>query len=237
VTKQELLAIVETLKEFQGMLWDQQITVFTDHKNLMQDALGLTSDQVYCWKLLHEEYEPTIVYIKGIHTTVADATSRLDSGPVQDGRSTMMTFAQCWCHYTSGKEENTSPSVYTQESLNLVFANQDDEEIYPLTTRELTEAQKHNTELNKMTDKHGYTVQLVENTKILCKNGKMVIPKSLQHRTVAWYHHYLQHHGKMHLEVTLCLLMYWKGLRKTVQSHVKHCHSCLVNKHRHHKYG
>ena len=31
--------------------------------------------------------------------------------------------------------------------------------------------------------------------------------------------------------------MYWKGLRQTVQSHVRKCHSCQVNKHRNHKYG
>ena len=47
MTKQELLAIVETLKEFKGMLWGQTSAVYTDHKNLMQDALGLTSDRVY----------------------------------------------------------------------------------------------------------------------------------------------------------------------------------------------
>ncbi len=51
VTKIELLAIVKTLKEFKGMLWGQQIKVFTDHANLMRDALGLTLDQVYQWRL------------------------------------------------------------------------------------------------------------------------------------------------------------------------------------------
>eukprot|EP00804_Cyclotella_cryptica_P024321 CCRYP_015301-RA/>CCRYP_015301-RA protein AED:0.48 eAED:0.48 QI:0/-1/0/1/-1/0/1/0/55 len=55
MTKRELLTIVETLKEFKGMLWGQLITVYIDHKNLMQDALGLTSDQVYRWRSLLEE--------------------------------------------------------------------------------------------------------------------------------------------------------------------------------------
>eukprot|EP00804_Cyclotella_cryptica_P007930 CCRYP_019670-RA/>CCRYP_019670-RA protein AED:0.37 eAED:0.46 QI:0/0/0/1/0/0/4/0/238 len=65
----ELLAIVETLKEFKGMLWGQSI-----------DALGLTCDRVYGWHLLLEEYGPD-VYIKEIHNTVADVISHLDFGP------------------------------------------------------------------------------------------------------------------------------------------------------------
>ncbi len=56
VTKIELLAIVKTLKEFKGMLWGQPIKVFTDHKNLMRDALVLTLDQVYRWRLLLDKY-------------------------------------------------------------------------------------------------------------------------------------------------------------------------------------
>ena len=61
VTKIELLAIVETQKEFRGMLWGQRLKVFTNHKNLIQDALGLTSDRVYQWRLLLEEIGPKIV--------------------------------------------------------------------------------------------------------------------------------------------------------------------------------
>ncbi len=67
VTKIELLAIVETLKEFKGMLWGKDIKLYTDHKNLTRDALGLTSDRVYPWRLLLEEYAPKIIYVKGIH--------------------------------------------------------------------------------------------------------------------------------------------------------------------------
>jgi hypothetical protein len=32
VTKLELLAIVETLKEFKGMLWRQRLNVYTNHR-------------------------------------------------------------------------------------------------------------------------------------------------------------------------------------------------------------
>jgi hypothetical protein len=81
VTKIELLAIVETLKEFKGMLWGQNLKVFTDHANLMRDALGLTSEKVYQWRLLLEEYGPEIVYIKGIHNPIADAVLWLENDP------------------------------------------------------------------------------------------------------------------------------------------------------------
>jgi hypothetical protein len=63
VTEIEFLALVETLKELKRMLWGQDIKVYTDHKNLTRDALGLTSDRVYCWRLLLEKYAPEIIYI------------------------------------------------------------------------------------------------------------------------------------------------------------------------------
>jgi hypothetical protein len=63
------------------MLWGQTIKVYSDHKNLTRDALGLTTDRVYHWQLLLEKFAPEIVYIKGIHNSVADAISQLDYNP------------------------------------------------------------------------------------------------------------------------------------------------------------
>ncbi len=81
VTDIELLAIVETLKEFKGMLWGQDIKVYTDNKNLTRNVLELTSDRVYCWRLLLEEYAPEIIYIKWIHNTVVNAILQLEYDP------------------------------------------------------------------------------------------------------------------------------------------------------------
>ncbi len=63
------------------MLWGQDIKVYTDHKNLTRDALGLTSDRVYRWRLLLEEYAPEIIYIKWIQNTVAYAILQLEYDP------------------------------------------------------------------------------------------------------------------------------------------------------------
>jgi hypothetical protein len=63
------------------MLWGRKIKVFTDHANFMRDALGSTTDQVYQWRLLLEEYGPEIVYIKGIHNTMVDAVLLLEYDP------------------------------------------------------------------------------------------------------------------------------------------------------------
>jgi hypothetical protein len=100
-----LLAIVETLKEFKGMLWGQDIKVYTDHKNLTRDPLGLTSDRVYRWRLLLEEYAPEIIYIKGIHNTVADAILRLEYDPKLN-KTNEYTHGYAWCG-TRGIERAT----------------------------------------------------------------------------------------------------------------------------------
>ena len=119
----------------------------------------------------------------------------------------------------------------------------EEDEIYPLTIIEIAKAQKKDRNLkiyykrNAKTPEKGMSFQLIEDTKVLCKEDKMVIPASLQHRAVSWYHHYLQHPGHSRLEETMRSMMYWKGMQRTIRSYVKSCRSCQVNKRHSQKYG
>jgi hypothetical protein len=146
VTELELLAIVETLKEFNGMLWGQHI-VYNDHTNLTRDGLGLTSDRVTRWRILLEEYATEIIYIKGIHNTVADAISRLDYDPKlnstneynhamhvrsvkEEAHQKWSMCSKFWSRYNE-KQGDTDECNTIQ--LNQCFANRNEEdEIYPI---------------------------------------------------------------------------------------------------------
>jgi hypothetical protein len=220
-----VLAIVETLKEFKGILWGQHIKVSTDHKNITRDALGMTSNRMYRWRLILEEYGPEIDHIKGIHNTVADAISRLEyvspDTPSKDAtmHQNWMMFSKCWCKYKLTQNNSTNKHNY---SMNNVFVNcSEEEEIYPLTVREIAKAQRLDRPFKTTTLKEKYEKALIKNSPLFCKNGKLVIPQSLQHHAVSWYHYYLQHPGNTHLEETLKAAMYWKQMHSPVHSYVK----------------
>jgi hypothetical protein len=203
-----------------------------------------------------EEYAPEIIYIKGILNTVADTILRLEYDPKlnktneyshamlgvePEELSTQQwkSFAQHWHSYN---ETSTLTQAYCFH-MNEVFANcSDEDEIYPRTTVEITEAQwadaslKHLFKLYAVIDQ-GLEIKLIENTTRVCKDGRLVISKPLQLHAVRWYHHYLQHPGHTPLKETMNAVMYWKGMRTTIWSLTKSCRSFQINKRRSQKYG
>ena len=74
--EQELLGIVETLKEFHHILLGQHIVIHTDHKNIIYG--NLTNDRIVRWRLLLEEFGPEYVHVAGKDNVVADALSSLE---------------------------------------------------------------------------------------------------------------------------------------------------------------
>jgi hypothetical protein len=105
--------MVECLKEFQSILWDQKLKVYTDHKKLVRDALEFMYDHVYRRRLILEGQGPETVHTRGTHNIVADAISRLDYDEDFKTRSinvhlSMKALAKLFtCHFrkTSGSKE------------------------------------------------------------------------------------------------------------------------------------
>jgi hypothetical protein len=194
ITKLELLAIVETLKEFNGMLWGQRINVYTDHKNLTRDGLGLMSDRVTRWRILLEEYASEIIHIKGIHNTVADAITQLDYDPklnstneynhamhvMSMNKEACQRWLMCskfWSCYNKTQED---PDETNTIQMNQIFANRSEEdEIYPLTVKEIVEAQKANTKLKHLFKSNA----VLDNGLVVCRLA-MYRTKVLMYRTM-----------------------------------------------------
>jgi hypothetical protein len=123
----------------------------------MRDALGLTLDRVYQWRLSLEEYRPEIVLIKGIHNTVADAVLRLEYDPSvnRTAESFHMTKVrnrsqqrQCWMMVSKNwckldiDSDNLDAYTNKHDDWNLMFAyHEEEEEVYPLALTEIADAQ------------------------------------------------------------------------------------------------
>ena len=242
------------------MLWGQKIKVYTDHKNLERDALGLSSDRVYRWRVLLEEYGVKIEYIRGIDNSVADAISRLEYDPDKNpDRSCYLNFKvlhnglrkrrledhSCFAILKLLNQLESDSGNTNTMTISHVFAQRkEDSDIYPLTVPEIAEAQRQHKEFKPFFKKGNksaraeYELRIVEDCEVLVKDGtRLVIPPKLQLRAVSWYHHYLQHPGHTRLEETLSDTMYWKNMRSTIRKHVRNCSTCQKSKVRRQKYG
>eukprot|EP00957_Ditylum_brightwellii_P124949 9525222-Ditylum_brightwellii.AAC.1 len=59
--EQELLAIVETLKEFKNILLGQQIRVYIDNKNIMYK--NFNTARVIRWRMILDDYVPELIHV------------------------------------------------------------------------------------------------------------------------------------------------------------------------------
>ena len=124
-TERELLSIVETLKEFRNILLGHKITVCTDHQNLTYKKFN--TERAMRWRLILEECGPELKHhVKGAHSVVADALSRLEMLSVEEH------------HRDYGSKQNYE-----------LFAGETGPERFPLTCANIAAMQEKDKKLQK----------------------------------------------------------------------------------------
>ena len=214
--EQELLGIVETLKEFRHILLGQHIVVHTDHKNISYG--NLTNDRIVRWRLLLEEFGPEYVHVSGVDNVVADALSRMDIEqkhsdnlpvdevqwfrPSQRQTEQALVTASCMAMLVRDESEWTDDEILEECFLGPETEGISEAELesFPMSPRLIAEAQKLDKEIQKTVkrEEEKYTLKEVEGHELFHDENKIVIPKVLRKRIIAWVHHYLMHPGASH---------------------------------------
>ena len=247
--EQELLGIVETLKEFRHILLGQHIVVHTDHKNIVYG--NLTNDRIVRWRLLLEEFGPEYVHVAGKDNVVADALSRLDIErkdtddlPVEEIRwfrpskqQQEQAYVTCQCMAMLTKDETEYDCTelleecYVGSETEGKLSNEELER-FPMAPSLIAKAQRLDKKLQKEVKKRGedYTRIEVEDHVLLHHKDRIVVPQILQQRVVAWVHQYLSHPGATRMEKTIGRLFTWTGMRDDIRGFVKTCKKCQLCK-------
>jgi putative transposase len=243
--EQELLSIVETLKEFRNILFGQQIIVHTDHRNILYKKLS--SDRIIRWRLLLEEYGPEYVHVSGKDNVVADALSRMeaysnkDNIETKEDKNDYALMCACVMSQFTRDESYDTPDPGDPYGMACAFLleSEIEEEKFPmnpvLIQREQEKDKKLQQDIQQNVDK--YRKRKLEGAEVITHKKLIVIPQSLQKRIVAWYHHYLAHPGMTRLEATLREIMTWSNMRKDIESYVRTCPQCQKYKKVRPKYG
>jgi transposase InsO family protein len=232
-TERELLAIVETLKEFRTILLGHKIKIYTDHKNLTFTQFN--TERVLRWRMVLEEYGPELIYIKGPDNIVADALSRLDLIPDPPALDTEPTTV------VAGHEELNAITL-VNEYMDM-YANELPADAYPLRMhliaaeqrkeKALQEALRRPNSVYTRTEVRGGTRRF----DIIETNGKIVVPKSLRKRIMNWYHEQLMHPGITRMIKTIRQHFTWPKLDDDVEKLCKACRTCQLTKKTKKKYG
>ena len=185
-TDQELLAIVECLKQYKTMLFGQRITVWTDHKNLTFKNTEHASDRVLRQRLLLEEYGVDLKFIQGKKNEAADMLSRNEFN-----------------HEPCAEVDTTS----SEAAMHELYANEFE---VPIDYQTIFTYQRDDVELRsnrtKAATSHKYKQKDFGSFTLWNKKSdtdnkwRIWIPAELRDNLLTWYHEMLQHPGARRLE-------------------------------------
>jgi len=169
------------------------------------------------WRLIIEEYGPTIEHISGSKNIIADTLSRLDM--TSDTES--LDMADCYGLDNDDLPLNAFPVSYA-------LLDREQKKDKTLLNRVRNSAQEYSL---KKFHGGGNTVHL------LCFKDRIVVPTSLRKRIIQWYHYLLCHPGINRTEETIGRHFYWPKMRDQITNDVSTCVVCQTQKKQIKKYG
>ena len=143
VGEKELLGLVEGVKAFEGMIRGFDVTLHTDHLNLLYNKLP--NQRMSRWRLLLEEFHPKVVHISGEANTAADGLSRLEMKRKKweetewEEPKPRLRYSDYDDNEADGKKEDimmTMTKVLTEQGAD---ENDFDDVLLPVSTRSLSE--------------------------------------------------------------------------------------------------
>ena len=175
------------------------------------------------WRLTIEEFGPELVYIPGKKDVVADMLSRL---PIQESVTQADSVEEAYaCAEEYALDKNDLPPYAHPLSYKTIMRHQqEDADLLTVARNDANYTVKDFTAA-------GHT------RKLICLNGKIVVPKTLRLHIVRWYHVNLCHPGENRMIETIRQHFTWGGLSTDVKKVCKSCHTCQLTKQKTVKYG
>ena len=198
--EKELLGIVETMKNFQDMIYGGQIHIYTDHKNLTYKLSQFSTQRVTRWRLLLEDYGAQFKYKPGPENVVADALSRVPMQKMVRERENEKPLSAVECSMIYMTSEQDAAYCMFEEDPAMAECLMHDPEIgdaflehpvfdkdgkLPFQFKTLEEYQRQNDELQSMpvVFPDRFSTQQFGDSELICfhQNGedKIVLTKEL----------------------------------------------------------
>ena len=240
----EAYAIYISIKKLAYYLEDADITLRSDHLPLRKFLVKNTlNSKVNNWAIEISPFHITFEYIKGIKNTLADTMSRLididlqiqpESEPegYEFGYYTFDTLPTLEV-FDVETSQNTSLSVDDTEASN------NDPWKLPLSNDTLSKLQQKdifcNNILNQIEKGNIIEGQLyiikdkLLKRYVIGRNNTYettVIPRAITAQILWMVHDNLGHNGTHRMYTLLKRLYYWKGLKPSVEKHIKLCYQC-----------
>jgi hypothetical protein len=152
------------------------------------------------WRLFIEEYSSELQYIKGTHSVVANALSRLDMNEtpleLEDTQESFLGLLECF-GLKKPNETNFHPLNFTY----LLKTQENDKTIMKILAMENTKYE--------LQDFHGGG----KTTALIWYRNKIVVPYKLQKAVKSWYHTTLCHPGRNRREERIGQHLWWPNMR------------------------